>query len=207
MARSGDFLRLLDGFLPMPSEEYTRKSAFTRTHARVLVAVMFFSVLLPLVALLALLLLYVVSGRDYHTGLGVTLAVLVGAVVLNMLLRALGSLLVAAIGYVVFYYLAVTAGVFLTGGWDSPVTLMLFTSPIITYLVCGHRYAMLSLFVVFMTGMLFLYMKVAGIECPQIMRAENLPYVRGVIWLLSSLVLALLFAVQHGLLDDKPPVR
>lgn len=207
MARSGNVLRFLDGFLPMPSEEYTRKSAFTRTHARVLVAVMFFSVLLPLVALLALLFLHAFSERDYHTGLAVTLAVLVGAVVLNMLLRALGNLLMAAVGYAVFFYSAVTICVFLTGGWDSPVTLMLFTSPIIMYLVSGHRYALLSLFVVFMTGMVFLYMKVTGIECPQIMRVDNLPYVRGVIWLLSSLVLALWFAVQHGLLDDKPPVR
>lgn len=205
MSRNDNVLQILDSFLPLMSMENASRHAMVR--ARVLVLVMITSVVLPLVALGALLFLHVTTGQDYLTGLSITLAELVVIVVLNMLFRASGSLWITAAGFTAFYYLAMTTAVFFTGGWESPVSLMLFMSPIITYLVSGSRNALYAVVTVFMTGMVFLYFYVTGIDCPQIMREENRAYVRGVIWLLSSLIMALLFAVQQGLLDEKRSTR
>jgi len=83
------------------------------------------------------------------------------------------------------------------------VALLLFCSPVVTYLISGYRNAMYAVVVTFCTGMVFMVMHMMAIETPQIMHTENLPYVRGILWFIAALVLVLLFATQEILREDR----
>jgi hypothetical protein len=203
MIRHDAVISFLDKFVPAVEEGDPKKKSLSQSRARALVVVLGMSIVIPFISLLALLILHLLTSRDFTMGMGLSLAAAVVVVIQHMLFQSTGKLFVTAVAYTATYYLGVLSAVFFTGGIESPVMLLLFCSPVITYMVSGYRYAIYAVVVGFFSAVMFVYMDLNGIQSPQMIQAANRPYIHGLVWLMASLLLFLLLVVQRGLLGKR----
>ena len=201
MLNGDQIVQFLDGFVPKVIQENPRRDMIVRLQARALVAVLGFSIVVPLLAMFVLLALQFCTQHDFSMGLGVMLGALIAVVIQHMLFQSSGNLMAMATAYSGLFFLGTAVGTYFTGGWNSPALLLLFCTPLLVYLISGYLRAMYAVAIVFCTGIMFLLLYVNGFETPQIMREENRPYVLALVWLIASLLLVLLFSFQRSLVN------
>jgi hypothetical protein len=201
MLNGDQIVQFLDGFVPKVIQENPRKDMIVRLRARALVAVLGFSIVVPLLAMMVLLGLQLCTQHDFSVGLVVMLCLLLLVVIQQMLFQAFGNLQSTATVYSGLFFVVTALAVYFTGGWTSPALLLFFCTPVLTHLISGYYRAIYSVAIVFCTGIVFFLLHVNGFEAPQIMREENRPYVMALIWLISSLLLILLFSFQRSLVN------
>lgn len=186
---------LVDNFIPYTIWRSGPDPA-TVARARTLVAVLGFSIVLPLLTLLIVLGLHLFTARDFMPAIISLVGIVVVLVFQQVLFHSSANLYAASIAFSITFYLSLTAATALTGGWTSPVTPLLLCTPIIVFLISGWREAEYAVLLTFATGMVFMVLDLLFIKLPQFMHEENRPYALGVVWFLACIVLLLLFANQ-----------
>jgi hypothetical protein len=186
---------LVDNLIPH-SIWRTQPDAATIARARTLVAVLVFSIVLPLVCLLLVIILQLVTSADFTPAIFSLVGIIVLLVIQHKLFQKTANLYVTGVAFSVTGFLALTVSTALTGGWYSPVIPLLFCAPIIVFLISGLREGEYAVLVTFATGVVFMMLEVLGIKLPNLMHEANRPYAQGVVWFLACVILVLQFATQ-----------
>lgn len=192
---------LVDNFIPY-SIWRNRPDPATIARARTLVAVLMFSIALPFVTLLLVVILHFFTQYDFTPAMVSLVAVIVLLVIQHMVFQSAANLYITGIAFSVTFFLALTVSTALTGGWNSPVIPLLFCTPIMVFLISGWREAEYAVLLTFATGIVFMVLDILHVPLPFLMHEANRPYAQGVVWFIACLVLLLLFATQkwvHGL--------
>lgn len=173
----------------------------TIIRARTLTAVLLFSIVIPVIALLVVIGLQIFTHKNFYPAIiGLVVAITI-AVAQQIRFQSSADLQMTARIFSFTIFLALTVATFLTGGWDSPVVLLLFCTPIIVYQTNSSREAVLAVFGTFVTGVIFLELDVMDVALPHIMHEENRAYAQGIVWLVAFLVQLLLFGTQAWALE------
>lgn len=190
---------LIDHFVP---REIWRgnPTPVTIARARILVAVLCSSIVVPAVVLALVGLLQLFSGHDFSRALVSLVGVLVVLTVQHLVFQSSANLFVTGIAYSVTFLLTVSGAIALTGGWHSPVVLLLFCTPIIVFMISGYRAAFYSVVTVFFLGLVFMVLDLLQVSLPQVMHEENRGYVQGVIWFMACILLLVLFGTQKWMM-------
>jgi len=152
--------------------------------------------------IVVLMLSHFFSGNDF------TNAIIIGfisclAVVLNyVFFYKSGRLDASAILFSLTFFVACVITIVLTGGYDSPVRIMLICTPVVAFLVGGRQEGMYNASLSFVAGIVLLVLKVFDFDMMQIMPAAVLPYLSGIIWLLTLVLIVVCLFVYDVLLED-----
>lgn len=179
--------------------------AATIARARTLVAVLVFSIIVPVLALLVVVALHVFTDKDFTPAMISLVAITIALLAQHMLFQSSANLYVTGIAFSVTFFLTITVATALTGAWDSPVIPLLFCTPLMVFLISGWREAEYAVLVTFATGLVFMMLEVMNVSLPYLMHAENRAYAQGVVWFMACIILVLLFGTQkwvHGLDTD-----
>lgn len=180
--------------------------AATVARARILVAVLAFSIVVPFIMLLLVIALHFMTDMDFTPALASLVGILVLLVIQLLLFQASASLYVTGIAFSVTFFISLTVATALTGSWSSPVIPLLFCTPIMVFLISGWREAEYAVLLTFATGLVFMILDLLHVQLPYLMHPENRAYAQGVVWLMACVVLMLLFGTQkwvHGLDIEK----
>lgn len=180
--------------------------AATIARARTLVAVLVFSIIVPVLALLLVVGLHIFTDKDFTPAMVSLIAIIIVLLAQHLLFQSSANLYVTGAAYSVTFFLAITVATALTGAWDSPVIPLLFCTPIMVFLISGWREAEYAVLVTFATGIVFMVLDVLNVSLPYLMHEENRSYAQGVVWFMACIILVLLFGTQkwvHGLDTDK----
>ncbi len=177
--------------------------------ARTLVAVLGFSVIVPVLALIFFMVMHLVTGKDFLPAMLSLGGVIVILVIEQLFFHASANLQTAGIAFSVTFFVVITAATALTGGAASPVMVLLFCTPLVVFLISGWQVAEYAVFVSFTTGLVFMLLAQMGANMPNIMHQENLVYARAVVWFFACMILVLLFYTQKWLdgLEQEAAVR
>jgi len=90
----------------------------------------------------------------------------------------------------------------LTGGFDSPVRIMLICTPIVAFLVGGRQEGIYNVALSFVVGMIFLVLKSYEFPMMQVMPENILTYMSGIVWTLALVLIIVCLYVYDVLLED-----
>jgi hypothetical protein len=109
-----------------------------------------------------------------------------------------------------FFTLTFTT-VVITGGWQSPIMLLFFCSPVISFLVGGRSEGLYIATLVFICGTLLMVAEQMDFSLFQILTADNIEKIRFGIWMTSISIIVSCLTTYDFLLEEvarsKPGVR
>jgi len=199
---SGQLIRAIDPYLPPSFRENTNLSLEDLIRARVLVAIMLSAAVSVVFSIIVMAISDKASGSDFSNPL--MMAAVSGVVIAfdYVFFYKSGRLDAAAILFSLSLFLATVISVILTGGFDSPVRIMLICTPVIAFLVGGRQEGMYNAALSYVVGIVLLILRVYDFPMMQVMPDNVLPYIAGITWLLAILVIVVCLYVYDVLLED-----
>ncbi len=195
-------IKAIDPYLPPSFRDNANLSLEDLIRARVLATIMFSAVAAILFTIVVLGTAQKISGNDFRSPL--TIAGICSVVVLlnYVFFYKSGRLDASAILFSLTFFLATVICTILTGGFESPVRIMLVCTPVVAFLVGGRQEGIYNAALSFVVGMVLLFLKVYDFPMMQIMPADVLPYVAGLVWLLTLVLIVICLYIYDVLLED-----
>ena len=108
---------------------------------------------------------------------------------------------VSAIIFSMIFFGFTLCAVIISGGWESPVLLIFFCSPVISFLVGGRSEGLYTAALTCICGIVFMYSHKMGFTVMQVVAEEHMEALRLAIWLVSIVVLVCCLTVYDLLLE------
>jgi hypothetical protein len=205
-----DSLNILKGIDPCLPPGIRGNSAISLEgliRSRVLACILVCSIALTAFSFLAFGLLYLLTEHDFFKPVVFCFASLV-LVSLNYLYFYKSAKLDAAgIFYSLSFFSVCVISIVLTGGYASPVKQMLICCPVISFLISGRHEGFYNAALVFVVGVVLLILDQINFPLLQIMSADVLPYISGIVWLGAIVLIVLCLYIYDLLLDQKRSIR
>jgi hypothetical protein len=199
---SRHLIKAIDPCLPRSFRDNNTLSLADLIRARVLVTIMLCGISSIVFSLLVLAISHLVSGQDF--GNAMTIALICGvALILNYLFfYKSGRLDASAILFSLTFFLATIISTIITGGFDSPVKIMLVCTPVVAFLIGGRQEGMYNAALSYVVGIVLLILHVYDFPMMQIMPETVLPYLHGIVWLVAMVLIVVCLYVYDVLLED-----
>jgi len=91
--------------------------------------------------------------------------------------------------------------VIISGGWESPVIMLFFSAPAISFLVGGRQEGFYMTTLVCGCGVAFMLASQNNLQIFQVIEEENIELVRVVMWVISVILLAICLTVYDTILE------
>ncbi len=197
---------IVDDFIPKNILSDPELSRIGLIRARTMVIVMMFSIAAPILLLFCVMFLHLFTERDFSLGMIFIGAILAGMVTLQLTFNSYGNLYLTAAVYSVLYAVMTIFLTSVSGGWHSPVMLLVFCAPMITFLIAGRREGILMVYMVGVIGAVFLALELKGIPLPQVMPVENADYIQGITWFVALTILLMLLTSYNAVLVSRKSI-
>lgn len=191
----------LDNFIPERIREGFGTTPLMRVQARILVAVLGFSILVPFFGLVIFFMLQAITGIDFTAALISIIAVLILLILQHLLFQASGNLYRTGMAYSINFFISILVSICITGGWHSPALMLFLFAPVITLLTTGYRAAVFCTVIVFLTGLGLWVADVNDIRLPDVMPPEAHPYSLAVTWFMASAIILLLLTAYEWVME------
>jgi len=199
---SRHLIKAIDPCLPRSFRDNNTLSLADLIRARVLVTIMLSGMVSILFTLLVLGISQTMSGHDFSNP--VIIAIICGvALTLNYLFfYKSGRLDAAAILFSLTFFLATIISIIITGGFDSPVRIMLVCTPVVAFLVGGRQEGIYNAALSYVVGIVLLILHAFDFPMMQIMPEAVMPYLHGIVWLIATVLIVVCLYVYDVLLED-----
>jgi len=200
--RASRLIKAIDPYLPPSFRESTNLSLEELIRARVLVSIMLSAMISVVFSMIVMGISDKASGSDFSNPL--MMAAISGVVIVfdYVFFYKSGRLDASAILFSFSLFLATVVSIILTGGFDSPVRIMLICIPVIAFLVGGRQEGMYNAALSYVVGIVLLLLRVYDFPMMQVLPDSVLPYLSGIIWLLAILVIVVCLYVYDVLLEE-----
>jgi len=204
MTKKSAVIRLLDDLVPASIRDKRNVCAEELMRARAMVAVLAISIILPLVMLLNYLILQVTTENDFTRSIYVLMGVEIWLVTQHLYFQSYGNLRLTAGIYSAQYLLTVLIVALISGGWDSPMLVLLLGSPMIAYMTVSYRAALWHvglavLIVIFLLSLYHLQITLL----PDLSRPANHAYNRFIAWDMVLLLFAAFLVILEHLVRSR----
>lgn len=204
---SRNILKGIDPFLPPDLRDNTVLSLEGLIRSRVLTVVLICSISLTAFSFLAFGVSYLFTGHDFFKPLLFCFASLL-LVCLNYLhFYKTAKLDLSGIFYSLSFFTVCVISIAITGGYDSPVMQILICCPVISFLISGRYEGFYNAALVFVVGIVLLILNQINFPLWQIMPTDVLPYISGIVWLGTIVLIVLCLTIYDLLLDQKRSQR
>ena len=97
--------------------------------------------------------------------------------------------------------------VVITGGYDSPVKQILIVCPVLSFLISGRQEGIYNAALIYVVGLVLLLFHVFDFSLIQLMPEATMPYLSGLIWLVTIVMVVVCLFIYDLLLEDKRDIR
>ena len=189
--------------LYIPANIKNRNDFNVLTKAKILMALYFSTVIIVAFMLIFLLLVIPTSNANWIHGLSASLLALVLLSFQILVFYKSENIYTSAIIFSMMFFTLSFCAVIVTGGWHSPVLLLFFCSPVVSFLVGGRSEGLYIAALVFICGTALMIAYQMDFTQFQIIAEENMEKIRFGIWIASiSLIVACLttydFLLEHA---------
>jgi len=206
-AASRNILKGIDAWLPPGIRGNASISLEGLIRSRVLACILVCSIALTAFSFCTFGFLYLLTGHDFFKPLVFCFASLV-LVCLNYLYFYKSSMLDSSgIFYSLSFVSVCVISIVLTGGYNSPVRQILICCPVVSFLISGRHEGFYNAALVFVVGVVLLTLDQIDFKLLQIMPDDVLPYISGLVWLGTIVLIVLCLYIYDLLLDQKRSVR
>jgi len=113
----------------------------------------------------------------------------------------------SAILYSLSIFVVSVVSIVLTGGYESPVKQILLVCPVIAFLISGRQEGVYNAALVLVVGIVLIILDGVGFDLMQVMPLDILPYLSGVIWFVTVMLIVVCLYVYDLLLEDKRSIK
>lgn len=206
-AASRNILKGIDAWLPPGIKANTAISLEGLIRSRVLACILVCSIALTAFSFFTFGLLYLITDHDFFKPIIFCFASLI-LVCLNYLYFYKSAMLDSSgIFYSLSFVSVCVISIVLTGGYDSPVRQILICCPVVSFLISGRHEGFYNAALVFVVGVVLLTLDQINFQLLQIMSPDVLPYISGIVWLGTIVLIVLCLYIYDLLLDQKRSVR
>jgi len=199
---SRHLIKAIDPCLPRLFRVSTSLSLADLIRARVLVTIMVSAIAAIAFTLAVLVISQLVSGNDFSNSI-IMACICLAVVILNYLFfYKSGRLDASAMLFSLTFFLTTVVSTILSGGYDSPVKIMLVGSPVVAFLIGGRQEGFYHAALSYVVGMVLLLLHVFEFPMMQIMPEATLPYFDGIIWMLVLVLVVVCLYVYDVLLEE-----
>lgn len=198
--KTTDFSRWLD--IWTPEKLKSQNDPFLIIRAKILLA-LYLSTLVTIVMMIIFLLLVIPTSNAnwMHGVFSSSLAFILLALQIFIFYRVASIAISCMIFSMTFFSLTLLA-VIMTGGWLSPLMMLFFCSPVISFLVGGRTEGLYIIGLVFFSGAILMIAHTINFTLFQIVADENIEVVRFSIWIASSGLLVSCLTTYDFLLES-----
>jgi len=198
MHENNIIIRLIDSCVPASIKNNHKQTPEEWVRVRAMVAILAVSVLLPLLLLLVYTILQLATVNNFSKNIYILITTEVFVTSQLVYFQSYGNLRFTAGAYSVQYLLVIVATILFSGGWSSPVTILLLCSPMIAFMTISYRAALLHILLVLLITTTLLAMHLQGVHFMNVSEVANYPYTQMVAWGMTLLVFTLfLFIFEH----------
>lgn len=204
---SRNILQAIDPWLPPGIRDNTAISLEGLIRSRVLACILVCSTALTAFSFLAFGLLYLTTDHDFLRPILFSFMALILVSLDYLYFYKSAKLDSSGIFYSLSFFCVCVLSIALTGGYDSPVKQILICCPVISFLISGRHEGFYNAALVFVVGVVLLILEQIDFKLLQIMSADVLPYISGIVWLGTIVMIVLCLYIYDLLLDQKRSVR
>lgn len=204
---SYSIFQVVDPLLPSGIKGNSVLSLEALIRSRVLIVMLLSSVVSTLTCLFLLGIFQLITEHDFTNALIITAICFVMSILEYMYFYRFANLNFSAVMYSLSFFLVVVLAVFLTGGLESPVKQVLITCPVISFVISGRQEGIYNAALIFVIGVILLILDGLNIQLIQLMPEEIMPYLSGLIWLITIVLVVLCLYIYDILLEDKRSIR
>lgn len=197
-------LMFVDKFTPPAIRNADTLSWHDRVRTWSMLLVLMLSLAIPIGALVIFGLLHVFTSMDFSHALIILLSLAFVILVQHIYFYSYGKLQLTANAYAAQAFLSYCLVISYTGGWHSPVMVLLLCSPIVAFMTGGYALGMTSILAVAFALLSFCYLHIQHIALPNVIRPENFEIVVLSVWATLLLMMAIFFIVTNAMLLKKP---
>lgn len=191
----------IDRFIP--EQIHTSRNPFDLMRARILVGLYLASFVSLLVFVVVFFSFITPSEKNITQAItGSTLATIT-LIAQIAIFRNIPSVAISAIIFSMVYFAYTLGAVIITGGWQSPVMMLFYCSPAISFLVGGRQEGIYMTSIVTASGICMYVANRVGFEIFQIMEPENIELARLTSWIVGLMMMSSCLAVYDKLLDKR----
>jgi len=204
MTKKSVVIQLLDDLVPASIRHQHNVSAEELMRAKAMVAVLAISIILPLVVLTNYLILQATTENDFTRNIYILMGVEIWLVSQHLYFQSYGNLRLTAGIYSAQYLLTVLITTLISGGWNSPLLVLLLGSPMIAYMTVSYGAALLhvALAVLIVVFLLTLYHFQITL-LPDISHPANHAYNRFIAWDMVLLLFAAFLVILEHLVRSR----
>jgi len=204
---SRDMIKSIDPWLPPGIRNNTTLSLEGLIRSRVLTVIMISSMVTTAFGFFMCLFFQFITDHDFTNPIIISIVCffLVGLDYLYFYKSA--KLESSGILYSLTFFILCTVAIVLTGGYHSPVKQILIGCPVISFLISGRQEGVYNAALVFVAGITLLVLDSINFELIQIISEDAMPYVSGIIWLITITLIVVCLYVYDLLLDEKRSIR
>jgi len=206
-SRTRDLLKDIDRWLPPDLRDNAALSLEGLIRSRVLTCILVCSIVLTTFSFFTLSLLHLVTNHNFFRPIIFCLASLLLVCLNYLYFYKAAKLDLSGIFYSLSFFSVCVISIVLTGGYDSPVRQILICCPVISFLISGRHEGFYNAALVFVVGVVLLILDQINFELLQIMPTDILPYISGIVWLGTIVLIVLCLYIYDLLLDQKRSIR
>jgi len=194
--------RWLDGLLPDAVLERPDSTLEMKIRARILLGLFLsnFSVCVALFIIFSLATL--LTDKSFIGAITVISAIFVVLIMQAWMFRTVGNVSVSAIMFSMTFFAVTLIPVIATGGWHSPIKLLFFCAPVISFLVGGRQEGIYMATLVMCCGLALMLTSALDFQLFQMLPVENIQFMTAAIWVVSIVMLVSCLLVYDVILED-----
>lgn len=204
MQKQPALIRLLEDLLPASIRHKPHVSAEERMRAKAMVAILGISVLLPLVVLFNYLVLQFTTEIDFTRNIYILMGVEIWLISQLLYFQSYGNLRLTAALYSVQYLLVSLITILVSGGWNSPLLVLLMGAPMVAFMTIGYRTALWHIALVLLITIFLLALHHFRLTLlPDISTPARGPYDRFIAWDMVLLLFAAFLVILEHLVRSR----
>ena len=205
--RSRDIIKAIDPYLPPSIRESSVLSLEELIRARVLICCLATSAFFTLFAGVLCTIFHLVTTHDFSWPIIIAFVAFCVVCFDGLFFYKTGKLDAAAILYSLSFFLMCVISVVITGGYDSPVKQILIVCPVLSFLISGRQEGIYNAALIYVVGLVLLLFHVFDFSLIQLMPEATMPYLSGLIWLITIVMVVVCLFIYDLLLEDKRDIR
>jgi len=193
-------INLYDHYIPRKLNTHNDFQSLIR--ARILLGLYTAAMMIILIVLVSLLILIPKSNPNWVHGIAASTLAFVLLLLEVFIFYKASNINISSAIYSMSFFSLTFLGLILTGGWHSPLLLLFFCSPAVSFLVGGRHEGLYVTALVFFTGTCLMLAYQLDFTLFQILAKENIEYIRFAIWIASTSLMVSCLTTYDFLLEN-----
>jgi len=194
--------RWLDRLLPEAVLERPDSTLEMKIRARILLGLFLSNFCVCIALALVFILATLFTDKSFIGAITVISAIFVVLIMQAWMFRTVGNVSVSAIMFSMTFFAVTLIPVIATGGWHSPIKLLFFCAPVISFLVGGRQEGVYMASLVLFCGLALMVASAFEFQLFQMLPVENVQFMTAVIWVISIVMLVSCLLVYDVILED-----